>query len=127
VIKALFLNAYRGLSNLRSGALDGRFGGSWRAWLIERQQARQPAVRALWAVFTLELLALLLLQLPSSYNFSTFVFYDPGSIMRAEWLIEFETIFDREADRYLLLIHGWDGRRRVHGCLIHVDIINGKI
>jgi hypothetical protein len=41
--------------------------------------------------------------------------------------IEFETIFDREADRYLLLIHGWDGRRRVHGCLIHVDIINGKI
>lgn len=87
MIKALFLNAYRGLSNLRSGALDGRFGGSWRAWLIERQQAGQPAVRALWAVFTLELLALLLLQWPSSYNFSTFVFYDPGSIMRAEWLI----------------------------------------
>ncbi|MEB3281320.1 MAG: XisI protein [Lyngbya sp.] len=40
--------------------------------------------------------------------------------------IEFETVFDREQDRYLLMLVGRDGDRRVHGCLIHVDIINGK-
>jgi hypothetical protein len=41
--------------------------------------------------------------------------------------IDRETIFDRETDRYLLMLVGWEGIRRVHGCLIHVDIIDGKI
>jgi hypothetical protein len=40
--------------------------------------------------------------------------------------IKFETVFDREQDRYLLMILGREDNRRVHGCLIHVDIINGK-
>ncbi len=40
--------------------------------------------------------------------------------------IQFETVFDREQDRYLLIILGREDNRRVHGCLIHVDIINGK-
>jgi len=40
--------------------------------------------------------------------------------------IQTETVFDRESDRYLLIIHGRENERRVHGCLIHVDIINGK-
>ncbi|MGH9755398.1 MAG: XisI protein [Blastocatellia bacterium] len=41
---------------------------------------------------------------------------------------QFETVFDREADRYLVMILGYENdRRRVHGCLIHVDIIDGKI
>jgi hypothetical protein len=40
--------------------------------------------------------------------------------------IEFETIFDKEKDRYLLMIVGWENGKRVHGCLIHIDIINGK-
>lgn len=35
------------------------------------------------------------------------------------------TVFDRAADHYLLMIAGWD-RRRVHGCIVHVDIIEGK-
>ena len=38
-----------------------------------------------------------------------------------------ETVFDPAADRYLLMLVGWDGIRRVHGCLIHVDIIEGKL
>lgn len=38
-----------------------------------------------------------------------------------------ETVFDRERDRYLVMLVGRDGVRRVHGCLIHVDIIDGKI
>lgn len=49
--------------------------------------------------------------------------------------IEFETVFDGEQDRYLLMILGREPAydlsftvtRRVHGCLIHVDIIDGKI
>ncbi len=41
--------------------------------------------------------------------------------------IETETVFDRKADRYLLMNVGWDGRKRVHGSLVHIDIINGKV
>jgi hypothetical protein len=40
--------------------------------------------------------------------------------------IHTETVFDRESDRYLLIILGREDDRRVHGCLIHIDIINGK-
>ena len=25
------------------------------------------------------------------------------------------------------MLAGWDGIRRVHGCLVHVDVIDGKI
>lgn len=37
------------------------------------------------------------------------------------------TIFDRENDRYLLVSVGWQGGKRVHGCLVHIDIIDGKL
>ena len=38
-----------------------------------------------------------------------------------------QTVFDREPDRSLLMIAGREGVRRVHGCLVHVDIIGDKI
>jgi len=41
--------------------------------------------------------------------------------------IQFETVFDRESDRYLVMILGREKVRRVYGCLIHLDIIDGKI
>jgi len=41
--------------------------------------------------------------------------------------IKIEPVFDREADRYLLMILGRENGRRVHGCLVHIEIINGKI
>src|SRR5438067_770110 len=42
--------------------------------------------------------------------------------------IEFELVFDRVRDRYLLMLVGWDHRgHRVHGSLIHIDIIDGKV
>jgi hypothetical protein len=41
--------------------------------------------------------------------------------------IQIQTIFDRESEHYVLMLVGWEGIRRVHGCLVHVDIINGKI
>jgi hypothetical protein len=40
--------------------------------------------------------------------------------------IQTEAVFDRNRDRYLLVNTGWDQGRRVHGCLVHVDLINGK-
>ena len=41
--------------------------------------------------------------------------------------IERRTMFDRENDSYLLYIVGWGNRRRYHGIVTHLDIINGKI
>jgi hypothetical protein len=41
--------------------------------------------------------------------------------------IELQTIFDRNRDHYLLMLVGRDARRRVHGCLVHVDIRGGKL
>ncbi|MGH7595244.1 MAG: XisI protein [bacterium] len=38
-----------------------------------------------------------------------------------------ETVFDREADRYLIVSIGWQRVKRIHGCLIHIDIIDGKV
>lgn len=41
--------------------------------------------------------------------------------------IDTETVIDAERDHYEVLHVGWDGVRRVHGSVIHVDIIDGKI
>jgi hypothetical protein len=38
-----------------------------------------------------------------------------------------QTIFDRQTDNYLLLTHGWQKARRVHYCLVHLQILDGKI
>ncbi len=39
-----------------------------------------------------------------------------------------ETIFDTVSDRYLLVNVGWkDSSTRIYGCVIHVDIKDGKI
>jgi hypothetical protein len=41
--------------------------------------------------------------------------------------IERQTIFDLEQDHYQVLNTGWEDDRRVYGCLIHLDIQDGKI
>lgn len=38
-----------------------------------------------------------------------------------------ETIFDDATNRYLLMVQGWQGVKRVHYCAAHLEIINGKI
>ncbi|MBL8796116.1 MAG: XisI protein [Planctomycetia bacterium] len=48
-----------------------------------------------------------------------------ASIPYAHGNIDRLTVFDRERDHYLLMIAGWD-RRREHGCIVHVDIKDGK-
>ena len=41
--------------------------------------------------------------------------------------LRFETVFDREHDRYLVVVVGWDGMHHVHSTLVHVDIVDGKL
>lgn len=36
-------------------------------------------------------------------------------------------VFDRARDHYLLVDEGWRGSARIHGTLVHVDIIDGRI
>lgn len=41
--------------------------------------------------------------------------------------IQVEAIIDPEKDHYEVMQVGWHGARRIHGSVIHLDIINGKI
>lgn len=41
--------------------------------------------------------------------------------------IESQTVFDVPHDHYQVMNVGWDGHRRVHSCVLHLDIKDGKI
>ena len=41
--------------------------------------------------------------------------------------IDTEAVVDRDKDHYEVMHVGWDGQRRVHGTVVHLDIIGGKI
>jgi len=41
--------------------------------------------------------------------------------------IETEVIFDEARDHYEVMYVGWEGVKRIHGSLIHVDIRDGKV
>lgn len=41
--------------------------------------------------------------------------------------IEPELVVDAERDHFELLHVGWDGTQRVHGPVIHIDIIGNKV
>ncbi|HEY7157016.1 MAG TPA: XisI protein [Gemmataceae bacterium] len=41
--------------------------------------------------------------------------------------IETEAIVDRDNDHYEVMHVGWDGVRRVHGVVVHIDIHDGKV
>ncbi len=41
--------------------------------------------------------------------------------------IQSEIIVDVKGDHYLLLTQGWEKNKRVHGCLVHIDIADGKV
>ena len=50
----------------------------------------------------------------------------------AEWRpshgeIASEAIVDPERDHYEVMHVGWDKERRIHGSVIHLDIIDGKV
>lgn len=41
--------------------------------------------------------------------------------------VEAEAIFDIRRDRYQVTHVGWSNKRRVYGCILHLDIKNEKI
>ncbi|HBI42314.1 MAG TPA: XisI protein [Planctomycetales bacterium] len=41
--------------------------------------------------------------------------------------IESEAVIDNKRDHYEVMHVGWDGARRVHGCVVHIDIRDGKV
>jgi XisI protein len=41
--------------------------------------------------------------------------------------VEAELVFDTERDRYQLVNAGWSNKRRVYGCVLHLDIKGEKI
>jgi hypothetical protein len=41
--------------------------------------------------------------------------------------LETELIFDKERDRYQVVHVGWSNKRRIYGCVLHLDIKDGKI
>ncbi len=55
------------------------------------------------------------------------VLTDYASVPYAYGDIHTEVVFDRANDHYLLVNVGWHNDRRVHGSLVHIDIINGKV
>ena len=50
-----------------------------------------------------------------------------AAVPYAHGQVKTETVFDRTSDRYLLVIVGQDGKKRVHGCLVHIDIEGDKV
>jgi hypothetical protein len=53
------------------------------------------------------------------------VLSDYAKVPYAYGQIQSETVFDRAGDHFLLVNLGWDDGR-VHGCLVHIDLIDGK-
>lgn len=49
------------------------------------------------------------------------------SISYANANIHNRAAFDAETDQYLIISEGWSKKQHVHSCLIHVEIIEGKV
>ena len=41
--------------------------------------------------------------------------------------VDIQVIIDSEHDHYQLVHVGWNNKQRIHGCSLHIDIIEGKI
>jgi hypothetical protein len=41
--------------------------------------------------------------------------------------VEVQTVLDRENHHYQLLNVGWNKNRRIRGCVLHIDVKDGKI
>lgn len=50
-----------------------------------------------------------------------------GSITYANADIHNRIAFDSETDQYLVISEGWNKKQRVHSCLLHVEIAEGKV
>jgi hypothetical protein len=41
--------------------------------------------------------------------------------------IQNEAVFDEKNDRYIVVSVGWERPRRIHSCLLHIDVVDGRI
>jgi XisI protein len=41
--------------------------------------------------------------------------------------LEAKTVFDESSDIYMVIVEGWQDVKRMHGCLVHLEIKDGKI
>lgn len=41
--------------------------------------------------------------------------------------VEPKVVYDHQNDQYLMLAIGWEGVKRVHGCIVHIEIIEDKV
>ncbi len=55
------------------------------------------------------------------------IIHEYASYKPSHGQIQTEAIVDPEKDHYEVIHIGWDGVRGVHGSVIHLDIIDGKI
>ena len=52
---------------------------------------------------------------------------DYAAFSRDDQEVETELIFDTTRDHYQLVHIGWQGERRIYGCILHLNIKDGKI
>jgi XisI protein len=52
---------------------------------------------------------------------------DYAAVPTANGEIESQTVLDTQRDHYQVVNVDWDGYCRVHGCVLHLDIKDGKI
>ena len=50
-----------------------------------------------------------------------------AAIVYANVPVRNRAVFDDQHGQYLIMSEGWDGSRHLHGCLIHVEILDGKV
>jgi hypothetical protein len=50
-----------------------------------------------------------------------------SQIRAANEEVEAQTIFDTQRDHYQLVHAGWSNKRRIYGCILHLDLKNDKI
>ena len=55
------------------------------------------------------------------------VLTDYAAIPIANGKIDCYMVLDTKQDHYMVMNVGWDGHRRVYGCVLHLDIKEGKI
>lgn len=41
--------------------------------------------------------------------------------------LELELVIDKERNRYLILVIGWNKYKRIHNLIMHIDIKDGKV
>jgi hypothetical protein len=55
------------------------------------------------------------------------VLSDYAAIPYAHGNVTTQTVFDRQRDHYLLVLVGTEGVRRVHGSMVHIDIVGDRV